>query len=264
MKVAIRDDDVNYFTNIKDISNAYGDILSYALISFALVPFYYDHDTNREYPIGGNNNLIEYLRNLIANRKAYIILHGYNHANEHNTPEFMIRSDLTEKVVGGKVYLEKIFGQGIEIFVPPHNVLSKKGIIAIEKAHLNLLGSIPLNPFVRGFSFNGLFYLLYKLYYMYRNANLGKLSNVIPSILNFRNHKELGCYSLIPGRTLEELTRAFNTIREHNSIFCLNTHYWEINRHSSLKSILNDFLAYLKKQSVDFCFANDLFTEDLI
>ena len=60
------------------------------------------------------------------------------------------------------------------------------------------------------------------------------------------NHAEFGCYSLVPGTTLDSLTRGFAEAQAAGGDFCLATHYWEID--ATLASVMQAFLDFAARQ----------------
>jgi hypothetical protein len=77
-------------------------------------------------------------------------------------------------------------------------------------------------------------------------------------VLRDATHGEFGCHSLIPGITLDDLTRGFEEARRHDGDFCLATHYWEID--AVLQRVLCEFLDYAGRQpGVRFVAAEELF-----
>ena len=56
---------------------------------------------------------------------------------------------------------------------------------------------------------------------------------------------EFGCYSLIPGPTVEELVAGFDQARAAGGDFCVATHYWEVDQ--AIKDVLLRFLDHVER-----------------
>ena len=80
MKFAIRDDDINFWTNVEEIDTIYREIWAKGIkVSFAVIPFsvrsFNSGDRNKFYqnkelmPIGKNKEIVEYLRNKIKKNR---------------------------------------------------------------------------------------------------------------------------------------------------------------------------------------------------
>jgi hypothetical protein len=81
---------------------------------------------------------------------------------------------------------------------------------------------------------------------------------IFPHPLRYANHAEFGCYSLVPGTTLDSLTRGFAEAQAVDGHFCLATHYWEID--ATLTSVMRAFLDFAAGQPrVQFVTAEQLF-----
>jgi len=137
---AIRDDDTNYFTKPQDLINNYGSVWDICPISLSVVPFHActksgaipkKYWTGKDiFPIGDNKELVQFLKEMMENRKISIMLHGCFHKDNADGYEFDTGNDLSDKIKKGRDYLEKLFEVEIITFVPPHNTLSKKGLDA--------------------------------------------------------------------------------------------------------------------------------------
>lgn len=234
MRFALVDHDTNYFTKPEQLENVYGKIWDKITISLSVVPFhactksgaipreYWQGD--RIFPIGENKELVEFLKRKIRENKVSILLHGYSHKDYENGYEFEVGEDLYEKVKEGKKYLEETFGVEIKTFAPPHNSLSRKGMKAVIANRLNIIGSLSFRPSRRPFEVRYIFNLFRRKFFQLKSG-----ISTYPMLLQFKGHRELGCFSLIPSTRIEELIRALNLIRKHHANFCLATHHWEMN-----------------------------------
>src|SRR5437867_8449578 len=150
MRVAIRDDDTSYFTTREALERAYGDVWDRVPVCLAVVPFAIGYEqagiprthwhSGESFALESNPALVSFLRELIAARRVTIALHGCTHQDYPAGYEFEAAPDLPNRVARGREYLEQLLGCRISVFVPPHNALSKRGLIAVANARLNILG----------------------------------------------------------------------------------------------------------------------------
>lgn len=177
VRVAIRDDDLNYYTTIEEIQKAYKDIIGNIPVGFAVIPFVhkshflfadtfidmsrseqllklsqYESDLNKEeYEqymnlgyIDKNKELTAYVKNLMQNEQVEIYLHGITHRFYPDGAEFSGDHISIQDIKLAKKYMEKVFDNNIKYFVPPSNTLSYKNMKKIIENDLNILlsGSI--------------------------------------------------------------------------------------------------------------------------
>ncbi|MBA7530295.1 hypothetical protein ES705_22498 [subsurface metagenome] len=270
MKFAIRDDDTCYFTKPEQLERVYGKIWDKIPISLAVVPFHActkSGNVPREYwsgdkifPIGENEGLVNFLKEKVKEGKVSIMLHGYNHKDYKGGPEFVAGGDLFLKVKKGKEYLETLFDVEIMTFVPPHNALSIKGAKAVIENNMNILGSLQ-TPFNRPFSVKNCIYFLKRKWFEQANRK-DDYRVVYPFVMQFKNHKEFSCNSLIPSTKLDELIYNFENTQKHSGNFCLTTHHWEFStkRGKNMFKILEQFWEYvINFNDIEFVAANEIF-----
>jgi len=271
MRFALVDHDANYFTKPEGLQNVYGEIWDRIPISLAVVPFHACTKTgaippeywagDRVFPIGENKELVDFLKKKIRERKVSILMHGYGHRNYEKGYEFEAGDDLYEKVKEGKRYLEGIFGVKIKTFVPPHNSLSKEGMKAVTSNKLNIVGSLSFAPSKRPFEAKYIFNLFRRKLFQLTTGIL-----TYPTILEFKTHRELACFSLIPSTRMEELVRAFEVVERYEANFCLATHHWEMDAKTkngykkTQREIFGEFLKFVEgKNGVVFSTIDELF-----
>jgi hypothetical protein len=246
MKLYIRDDDVSHFTSPDEIEQAYGSIMKKGPVSFAVIPFSvrtwnygepgtFKQDTSETFPIHLNTDLTSYLRQLIAQKQCYLMMHGYNHiyypcpvtGNSYQVPEFA-RPDLDfyTMLKEGRAYLEDTFSQRITWFIPPSNALCYESYMACENLRLN----IPYVFSVRQRDFS--VYLAAK-YLRFRLA--GALG--ISTKLRLRGHTEIECYGITKSATVT--SNGFLPTSRYPAIF---THYWEVNKFSHVRDMVNELV----------------------
>ncbi|MFN8636044.1 MAG: DUF2334 domain-containing protein [Chloroflexota bacterium] len=214
----------------------------------------------REFPLGENRELVEFLKDSVADGRVSIVLHGYSHKNYPDGYEFEVAPDLEGRLRRGLGYLEALLGVEIGTFVPPHNALSKTGLQAVDKVGLNVLGSFysfrpdkkPLDRFALA---NYVRISRHRL-----RTGRGRHQRLIyPWPLRYNRHAEFGCQPLVPRTTLDELLTAFEEARRFGGDFCLATHYWEID--DRLAGMLDAFIAHADRAGVEWVPADDLFAE---
>jgi predicted deacetylase len=269
MKVALRDDDTCYFTSPAELEHVYGDVWQRIPVCLATVPFAVGYPragipesewhSGRRFPLAENADLVAWLRARIAERRVTVALHGYTHEDFANGFEFQAAPDLDRRVVEGRTYLERVLGTPVRVFVPPHNALSKRGIAAVSRAGLNILGSfLSFRPSNR--PWDGRTFANWRSIHRFRRTTnrLKTDALVYPHPLRYRNHAEFGCHGLIPSTTFEQLAAALDEARRFGGNFCLATHYWEVD--AALKNILLRFLDHAASlPDVRFVAAEELF-----
>jgi hypothetical protein len=269
MKVALRDDDTCYFTAPTALERVYRDVWDRVPVCFATVPFAIGYEragippehwhSGVAFPLDRNPDLVRCLKELVQSRRATIALHGCTHEDFPDGFEFEAAPDPERRVREGLGHLRDTLATDITVFVPPHNALSKRGLSAVSRAGLNLLGSfLSFRPSMRRWDRRtpGNWWRVRR----FRAATgRGKRDRfVYPHLLRYSHHAEFGCHGLIPGTTFDELVRGFDEARTLGGDFCLATHHWEIDEHMS--RVLHSFLDYVARFSdVRFVPAEQLF-----
>lgn len=250
MRLYIRDDDTSYFTRPEELQQAYGDVWHKGPVSIAVIPFdvptegrgdirIFKQDASREFPVGRNRALVDFIKDKMKENKLYIMLHGYNHVYDMSDPvrfpfgipEFVYRKSPFEYIKKGKDYLEEVFGQEIKWFVPPSNSMSQEAIDSCGKLGLNIATSIGLGA--RKKSLTAVFNYFYIRY--------AKSKRLAP-VLTYGDHYEL-------------LTTNFNKVSDFARIrylypkdkLIIATHYWEINQHDVIKSEILNYIEKVEK-----------------
>ncbi len=269
MKVALRDDDTSYFTAPADLERVYGDVWQRVPVCLATVPFSVGYrragipesawNSGHPFPLDRNATLVDWLRARIAERQVTIALHGYTHQDFPDGFEFQAAPDLDRRIVDGRAYLERVLGSPVRVFVPPHNALSKRGLAAVSRSGLNVLGSFlsfrPTNrPWDRQTPANW-----WRIQRFRRSTKrMRGEALVYPHPLRYSRHAEFGCHGLIPATTYDELVSGLESARRDGGDFCLATHHWEVD--DALKSIMNRFLDYAGRlPDVRFVAVEELF-----
>jgi|SRR6266540_2166250 len=268
MRFAIRDDDTNFFTRPEQLERVYGGYWDRIPISLAVVPAHASTRSKaippqhwngvRDFPLGGNLELVEFLRRQLRTGRISMMLHGYSHRDYPGGHEFEAGPRLPERLARGHGYLEALFGVPIRTFVPPHNALSRRGLRAVDAASLNVLGSFhSFRPDRKPWGLDTL-----RNYFLVvahrRGTGCSRRERLIyPWPLRYNRHAEFGCQPLVPRSTLDELLEAFEEARRFGGDFCLATHYWEID--GRLASILDALIEHADRAGVRWVRADDLF-----
>jgi predicted deacetylase len=254
MKVALRDDDACYFTAPESLERVYHDVWDRVPVCLATVPFAIGYErtgiprehwhSGKAFPLDQNRELVPFIKDLVARRRATIALHGYTHQDFPDGFEFQAAPDPERRVQEGLRHLHDTLGTPISVFVPPHNALSKQGLDAVSAAGLNLLGSfLSFRPSMRSWDRHTLANWWRVRAYRASTGRRRSDSFVYPYVLRYRRHAEFGCHPLVPGTTVDALIASFEEARRAGGHYCLATHYWEID--ATLKNVLRRFLDHV-------------------
>ena len=211
------------------------------------------------FPLEENPELVARLRAHAAAGRVTIVQHGFTHEDFPDGYEFQAAPDLEHRLTEGRRYLERVLGTRLTLFVPPHNALSKRGLEAVSRAGLNLLGTfLSFRPSLR--PWDGHTLANWWRIRRYR-ASTGRTKTdrlIYPHVLRYANHAEFGCHSLVPGTTVDDLVAGFEEARRAGGDFCLATHYWDVD--AVLKDVLRRVLDHAARYpDVEFVSADRLF-----
>lgn len=246
-KLYIRDDDVSYFTQPQEILEAYGNVLERGPVSFAIIPFavktwhygdpnLFGQDTTASFPVHENTDLVAFLRDLSKRRRAYIMLHGYNHiyypcketGQPYQIPEFANTSlDFHNLLLEGRQYLEDTFGQHVKWFIPPSNSLCRASHRACAELGMNI-------PYVFPFRQRRLSFELIKNYLQFKIASKTGSS----ARLRLESNTEVECHGLTKSTNPEQF---INQLPNDDRV--IFSHYWEINQHPLVRSTLDKIVS---------------------
>jgi len=269
MKFAIRDDDASFFTAPERVAGVYHDVWDRVPVCLATVPFTVGYErpgiprehwrSGRSFPLEQNGTLTAAMKEWLASGRATVALHGYTHEDFPGGYEFQAAVDPDRRVCEGRAYLQQTLGTRVSVFVPPHNALSKRGLAAVARAGLNILGSfLSFRPSMRPWDSRTLANWLRVNRFRRATARTRADRFVYPYVLRYARHAEFGCHSLIPGTTLDELVAGFDEARGAGGHFCLATHYWEIT--DAMKRVMLRLLDHAARHAdVRFVRVEDLF-----
>jgi peptidoglycan/xylan/chitin deacetylase (PgdA/CDA1 family) len=233
MEFCIRDDDTSYFTMPDDLEKVYGPFTKGGPVSLAVVPFHRagtsgcvpDQFRGRGtvHPLHENQPLVRYLRNGVSTGRFEIMLHGYHHDEPDGLPEFMNRKDPDQRVSRGRKYLEDLLGAAVRVFVPPGNTIGSAGLRAIAREGLHLGGTAGIRA---GWSLASAasWRTWIKLRNWRRNGGVG-----VPWILDLGDHREIPGNAVTPAADFADNQARFRTALAMGGVFCIATHYWEMN-----------------------------------
>jgi hypothetical protein len=251
MYFCIRDDDTSFFTSPDELERAYGEVTKHGPVSLAIIPFCRAGKSrglpagHRErwsiHPLEDNKDLINYLRERIAEGRFEAMLHGYHHDEPNVRWEFVGARNLARKVREGKKYLEDLLQTTIRVFVPPHNAIGRAGVRAITRAGLHLGGAAGLR---RGWSFFEASSL--KAWWRIRRWRAGGHDG-IPWVIDLGGHRELPGNPVTPVSSIEQNLKRFEEASAVDGVFCAATHYWELDVLSNVskKTTVGDHLKCL-------------------
>lgn len=237
MEFCIRDDDTSYFTTPEELDAVYGNLAAGQPVSLAVVPF---HRAGKSkgvpaslrgrgtvHPLHENRALVDYLRRGVSSGKFELMLHGYHHDETDGRAEFARRDDLQQRVSRGRKYLEDLLGAPIRVFVPPGNTIGAAGLRALAREGLHLGGTAGIRS-----GWSPLKTATWKTWLrLHRWQSDGGIG--VPWILDLGDHREIAGNPVTPAASFEENQLRFQKARSVGGVFCIATHYWEMNSASA-------------------------------
>jgi len=246
MIIAIRDDDVNFFTPAETLEGIYGALWTRGIpVSFGVTPFQRGERTaqvppaeqlqERVFPVGENTRLVEILRRMAGKDLVEIMLHGVRHAGTDAAPEFAGREDLSAAVREAREYLQGLFGGEVSCFVPPHNELSAAGLRSVVSSGLDV---IALPGFrVQLVAGSPRAYLRPRLFWQRRRLPY-------PYPLACGPRRQIGATTVYERAEAGRVLAALDVYRRiPESRVCLAFHWWELERAAHVREILAQVVA---------------------
>ncbi len=266
VKLAIRDDDMNFFTKVEDVEKVYEDIPDFP-ISFAVIPTVTDVSTKGKCPdtkgnqtprwIGENTELISWLKQRLNDGKADVLLHGITHSYKYQEGKRLAEmqwrkeEDLTTEIKDLKKRMEEILDYPISVFVAPSNKISKYGIKCIAANDMDFSGIVPIT-FERDFTLQNI------KNYAKRWYIRAKDKFPYPNVLQYNNHRELNA-CLLQG--YDYLVSMYNYCQRIGSPMAVNVHYWHLRDNPVEKAMLMDFVKYSIDQGAVPATISELFRD---
>ncbi len=244
--LAIRDDDLCFFTQPAEIEALYGPVFNRVPVSFACVsrtvPQHRDKVFSHtaapgHYALGDNRPLVDYVRYLLHKRQCEVMVHGYTNESRQIKGSWQAEciwkpaAQLTEEIVAGRDYLTGLFGVRPRVFVPPGNSIGPAGVAAASAAGLDLSASLSLRPnhaWSRRYAAN------YKQHWTYWLAH----RRPYPFTLDFGTHRELAAYALDTTAAFDHVMSCLRSCAEADASFVVSTHYWRLADDEGLHSAL--------------------------
>lgn len=232
IKLAIRDDDANFFTKVEDLEAVYSQISDFP-ISYAVIPTVLDVSTKGACPdtngnttpryVGDNKELSAWLKDKAQKGECDILLHGINHSYKFidgkRLAEMQWRlGDTAKEIKKWRKDLSALFDYDITCFVAPSNKITKHNINAVAECGMNFSGIVPMN-FQREFTVRNLWN------YTKRWILRAKTGLPYPNVMTYSDHKELNACLFI---SYDYLVKMFNYCKNTKSPMVINVHYWHL------------------------------------
>lgn len=248
VKLAIRDDDMNFFTKVEDIEYVYRDFNHFP-ISFAVIPKVMDVSTVGACPdtrgnstpkdISANRELISWLRQQLENGSADVLLHGETHEYKFISGKRFAEMEWREKeynlvssIKNNRKLLEDSIGHPISCFVAPSNKIARKCIKAVAENGLNFSGIIDIK-FSRAFT-------LRNIYNYIKRWSLRVMTNLpYPGVMKYSDHLEISACLL---QSYDYLVRMFEYCKKHSLPMVVNVHYWHLRDNPKELKMLRSFV----------------------
>lgn len=247
MKIAIRDDDTSYYTNVKDLESAFSGLERFP-ISLSIVPFSVsDHTGNHPYgnvevsnkyaDIAENKELVSYVKRGIQKGYFEIIQHGIYHEYKKTSQGewleetvYLEKEEMKCKIIEGKNHLEKVFNTKVNTFAAPSNAISPECAEIMDQIGMNV-NCIVSRLMKRRITVHYLFnYLKSNVFKFFTGSRYS-------GILNYCHHQELNIYEFL---SFDEAVKQYEECKKYNFPFIIFTHYWNLNvEEKKEKNLLN-------------------------
>lgn len=246
--IAIRDDDMNFFTKVEDIEFVYHDFDSFP-VSFAVIPAVKDISTKGACPetkgntmpmdFVANRELVCWLKSKLATGTADVLMHGINHdykfINGKRNAEMQWRDGeefLSQTISVYKRRLEEALDYKISCFVAPSNKITRNCLNAAIENDMDFSGIVSLK-FQRNFSLRNLGNYLKRWWHRFKD-NLPW-----PGILRYSDHLEINACLLQSGNYLRKM---FDFCLRHKLPMVVNVHYWHLRDNPDELEVLKSFI----------------------
>lgn len=250
IKLAIRDDDLNFFSKVDELERLYAPINEFP-ISYALIPYVTDVSAKGKCPetkgnkdakwFGDNEELLAWLKRGLEDKKLDVLMHGITHeyhfdSNNCKIPEMIWRDDVSLSDTIGKIKVEmaECLNHGISVFVAPANKISYYGMQCVINNAMDYSGIIPAS-FNRKITIKNCWNYLYRwgFRFIYRLP--------YPNVMRYSDHNEINACSL---QGYDYLLKMFNCCKKIGSPMVVNVHYWHLRDNGNAREELFDFIKY--------------------
>lgn len=249
VQLAIRDDDLNFFTKVEDVEKVYEPLKGFP-VSFAVIPAVTDVSTVGKCPetrgnktplyIGDNKELCEWLKYKLSTGSIDVCMHGINHTytfDKHGKVAEMLwrhEDDLADTIAYWKNKMEGDLDYKINCFVAPSNLISKYCITCVAQNNMNFSGIVP-------FAFNRALTAKNVDNYIKRWWIRLKDRLPYPGVLTYSTHKEVNACTM---QSYDYLVRMFNFCKKHDYPMVINVHYWMLRDRPNEHELLVRFVNY--------------------
>ena len=258
--ILIRDDDLNYFTDIENIYFYYKKFIDnkipFCLAAIALVKPSSDNIISRVnskglYNINKNKKLVAFIN---KHDNINIMQHGCTHESNGNIREYEAKKNLLKKTKLANKILTNSFKRKITTFIAPHDAFSNHAIEVMQALSMNILRG----RFNKNFFFKKKYLkTLIKNYHhaLVNSVKLKKLSSSL-KVLNYGNLLE--CPSMrITVENNDMIFKTIDHIKNHGGEFVLTNHVHKYSHER--KEILIEILKYASNKKIEIVNDKTLF-----
>lgn len=297
MKVALRDDDLNFFFTPDQIEDRFSEIWDVCPVSMSVIPSVMGnwpvntalvekmgvHDLPQEvldkvasdkqiFNIWENRELVEFLKARLKDKRIYLTIHGIHHRNLDASPpilkknfglgaEFYTDRDLYDQLNWSIAKLEEVFGQKIEVFTPPQNMLNRKGFDAVSANGLNICSYL---PGLKNFKFMcGSFDKSDVVKILLAKLNVRPQAVMRP--LRASGIRVIGHHSIQPATNMDSVYQNFERALQAECDFVISTHSYGFHHQmttsgATMGEEILKLISFAKKTNrVEFAPLNELF-----
>lgn len=256
VKIAIRDDDMNFFTKVEDVEKVYEPIKGFP-VSFAVIPMVTDVSTKGRCSdtrgnivprwVGNNSELVVWLKEKVLKGQADVLLHGITHGyvfvNKKRYAEMQWRKEtnLKDEIALQRNRLSELFDYPVSVFVAPSNKISKYGIKCVASNKMNFSGIIPIG-FQREFTIRNV--SNYAKRWWYRLVD----HFPYPGVMQYSTHKEINA-CLMQGYNY--LVEMYHYCEKINCPMAVNVHYWHLRDDENERKELFHFIDYVMSHNAE-------------
>lgn len=270
MRFAIRDDDTCFFTKPEELERLWKPFWGTVGISLAVTPFavesFHLGDVHRFYQdtrpraLGGNPELVAWLRERQAGGAVSVMCHGYTHEYRRTAPDKLVEEyvwkpagRLARETASARDYLAGVLGRPVRTFVPPGNGISRAAIESVRPFFHQVLAAFSLRrltDFRPEFEYARNY--ITRLYHQIRYRSANPFGETVSGV-SLRPS-----YALTPGVSWESLAARFDLCRRLSADFVVAVHYWEVT--ASMRDLLLRLVDRARAANYRFVHCDDLFS----